>query len=364
MKSKTKGVVCGVVAAAIIVAGVGALGCATSWFKDWDTKNWGDNFKDTLNLDKDPTEEKVDELEADETVAASTYVLPNTLNFGKDAATESTDSETTTETAATTNAVKNDNLLKKELSINDGTTVLKSVSVKALLTPTDAEFDSVEWTVAWKDLNSTWATGKTVTDYVTVTKGENLNATITCKLAFSEPVILKVKVTKAEISVADTCVCQFYKALTGLNLAFTNDMTDNVLAAGDNFEYTATDVYGDGTKLLATYGTLTSVYASTDGIKASVNITENFDNYKDAAFDYDVFYGNTTKFTFVDSTIAITSGKGRNLVNTLLDGTAGDFTFKVTKGSITSNVLTFDIAKEGVIYPESVTIGDGSDITL
>ena len=37
------------------------------------------------------------------------------------------------------------------------------------ITPADAANKKVDWTIAFKNASSTWATGKTVTEYATVT---------------------------------------------------------------------------------------------------------------------------------------------------------------------------------------------------
>ena len=62
----------------------------------------------------------------------------------------------------------------------------------ATITPSDATNTALDWSVAFVDPDSEWATGKTVTDYVTVTKSTSGNtATVECKQAFGEQVIVK-----------------------------------------------------------------------------------------------------------------------------------------------------------------------------
>lgn len=43
-------------------------------------------------------------------------------------------------------------------------------TVTATITPADATYKDVEFSVAWKNPNSTWASGKKVSDYVTITQ--------------------------------------------------------------------------------------------------------------------------------------------------------------------------------------------------
>lgn len=49
---------------------------------------------------------------------------------------------------------------------------------------------AVEWYVEFVDADSEWATGKNVSDYVTVTKKSDLSALIAAKQAFGEPIIV------------------------------------------------------------------------------------------------------------------------------------------------------------------------------
>lgn len=69
-------------------------------------------------------------------------------------------------------------------------------SVTATMAANVAEQNkAVSWSVAWSDPSSTWAKGKTVTDYVTVdpTSAGAHTATLTNTQAFGEPIVLKVQ---------------------------------------------------------------------------------------------------------------------------------------------------------------------------
>ena len=66
----------------------------------------------------------------------------------------------------------------------------------ATITPEDATNKAVDWTVRFKDASSEWATGKTVTDYVTVTPtlgGENYE--LQARLSFQKTEDGKLKLT-------------------------------------------------------------------------------------------------------------------------------------------------------------------------
>lgn len=60
-------------------------------------------------------------------------------------------------------------------------------------TPAESEVTDFTWTGAFANANSSWASGKTFSDYVTVTPaGNNLSANVVCRQAFGEPVLVTV----------------------------------------------------------------------------------------------------------------------------------------------------------------------------
>lgn len=80
---------------------------------------------------------------------------------------------------------------------------IQSVNVIANVKPFNATDKSLSWSLSWKDPNSDWATGKTVTDYVSVSvdSANSLHATITKLKSFSEIIILTVtSVSNPEVS--------------------------------------------------------------------------------------------------------------------------------------------------------------------
>lgn len=100
----------------------------------------------------------------------------------------------------------------------------------ATITPSYAE-GSVAWSVAFKNPNSTWASGKTVTNYVTVTPSSDnpLVATVECKKAFGEQIIVTVQSTSAS-SVKATCSVDYRKKITSSTLtAISGDDTSSNL---------------------------------------------------------------------------------------------------------------------------------------
>ena len=65
-------------------------------------------------------------------------------------------------------------------------------TLTATITPSYAVNKTVDWSVAFVNPSSSWANGKTVTDYVTVTPTSDgaLTATVSCLQAFGEQIML------------------------------------------------------------------------------------------------------------------------------------------------------------------------------
>lgn len=109
----------------------------------------------------------------------------------------------------------------------------------ATITPTDATNKVVDWSVAWKNANSTWAKGKTVTSYVTVTPTSDgaLTANVQCLKAFSEQVIVTVAVRNAE-DINATCTVDYVQKALGFDISVTYGTQTKIL----DLKYTSTDV--------------------------------------------------------------------------------------------------------------------------
>ena len=65
----------------------------------------------------------------------------------------------------------------------------------ATVSPSDATDTALDWSVAFVEPDSEWATGKTVTDYVTVTPTADgaSTAAVECKQAFGEQIVVTCK---------------------------------------------------------------------------------------------------------------------------------------------------------------------------
>ena len=97
----------------------------------------------------------------------------------------------------------------------------------ATVGPNYATNQSITWTVSWKNENSTWAKGKTVTDYVTVvpTSIGAKTATVSNMQAFGEQVIVKAT-SQSDPEVYASVTVDYAKRLTGgyVKLGTTNEV--------------------------------------------------------------------------------------------------------------------------------------------
>ena len=113
----------------------------------------------------------------------------------------------------------------------------------ATITPANATNQEVDWAVAWVNPSSSWASGKTVTDYVTVTPTSDgaLTANVECLQAFGEQV--KVTCTSRQNPEASaSSKVDYIKRIISGTMNYLGDKTGNVnfTSEGSTYTYTAT----------------------------------------------------------------------------------------------------------------------------
>lgn len=186
-------------------------------------------------------------------------------------------------------------------SENDIATVAEnSYTLTATIEPSNASNQTLDWAAVWKDSASSWASGKTVTDYVTVTPTSSgaMTATVSCLEAFGEQVIITAT-TKDGTNLSAQCTCDYVKRVTKTELKVPkSSMSDDVgfdTAASSGPWYvklypnvgstgassiTTTPVYGVGTvedelTTVVSYGLSSNYY----NVLASKGYTITSDNY-------------------------------------------------------------------------------------
>lgn len=149
-------------------------------------------------------------------------------------------------------------------------------TLTATVLPEKASNKAVDWTVSFVNPVSAWATGKTVTDYVTVTPTADgaLTANVECLQAFDE----QIKVTVTSRNNADataTCLVDYAERVAGYTLTLTNG---GVTISSSDPEYTVTGnssvsiSKGEYTK---TVGTIEENFTGTYVIRGNASFAAN-----------------------------------------------------------------------------------------
>lgn len=149
-------------------------------------------------------------------------------------------------------------------------------TLTATVLPEKASNKAVDWTVSFVNPVSAWATGKTVTDYVTVTPTADgaLTANVECLQAFGE----QIKVTVTSRNNADataTCLVDYAERVSGYTLTLSNG---GVTISSSDPEYTVTGnssvsiSKGEYTK---TVGTIEENFTGTYVIRGNASFAAN-----------------------------------------------------------------------------------------
>ena len=103
-------------------------------------------------------------------------------------------------------------------------TASEGITLVATVEPSYATKTAVDWSVSFANPESEWATGKTVTNYVTITPTEedSLTATLECVAPFGEQIIVKV-VSKENAEISDTCPLEYMRRVESVSLRVGDD---------------------------------------------------------------------------------------------------------------------------------------------
>lgn len=126
-----------------------------------------------------------------------------------------------------------------------------SVTLKATITPENADNKAVDWWAAWKNPASEWAIGKDVSEYMTVTPQTDgaLTATVKCKKSFSEKIKITV-VSRDNNSARAECLCDYVRRVTDMTVTLkegTNETNIIELESGKEYSAIYTPIFGEGT---------------------------------------------------------------------------------------------------------------------
>lgn len=96
-----------------------------------------------------------------------------------------------------------------------------TTTLTATIAPEEATNKSVDWEIAFVNPDSAWATGKTVTDYVTLTPASDgaLTATVNCLQPFGEQIMIKVT-SRDNPDASATCTVDYLQKVSNVSLRF------------------------------------------------------------------------------------------------------------------------------------------------
>ena len=200
-------------------------------------------------------------------------------------------------------------------------------TLTATITPSDAGNHGVDWSISWRDPASTWASGKKVTDYVTVTPmSDSKMATVSCLQPFGTQIMIMAK-SQDNPNVLAICTADYAQKVTAASLNIGNINVNFGGSTEIKYEVCPT-VNGAGGTINANV-TTSSVYTIAEAFTKTVTFkqpsdTEQWFNMKDLY---------PTGIGFADSSITNWHGKeyyfdyAHDMCNWYIMQRAGDIAF-------------------------------------
>ena len=199
------------IAALVVVIGIGSKGADGKWFQNSDVSTWFNSWGKTevtsqtgndQNADQNGNQQQQGTQQTNNGSNGS-----NVTNVDYEAGSFVMDDVTEGEGLSLYCAVIDD---LTEVSLDGGSApanYIMAYQLTVTATPATAVVPSLNWTVAFQNPSSTWATGKTVTDYVTInpTSAGAATATAYCLAPFGETIIISAASINSVLSCSATC---------------------------------------------------------------------------------------------------------------------------------------------------------------
>lgn len=255
-------------------------------------------------------------------------------------------------------------------------------------TPADADMTGGKFSIAFKNASSTWAKGKTLSQYVTLSQSDTTHATISCLKAFGEQIIVTYTVAGENGNVTATYPLDYAKRiLTGildsdnntgivigegfageLNLTHLNRTGVKFVVSADynaGYDEEVTDYMSaytvDDTFTIATTSTFklteefktacSSAKLTLPGASKTGSVSGGKLNATDgSASIISYYFGDTYKTEAFRNAVQACSSTGVFQVNITLQGTHSSYTFTAYA---TINVNTLSKAAQSVEWQSS-----------
>ena len=154
-----------------------------------------------------------------------------------------------------------------------------SVTLTALYEPAGTTNQQTNWSVSFANPASAWATGKTVTDYVTVTSTGVNTAEVTCLQAFGEQIIITAT-SVDNSSVSDTTTVDFEKKLSDVKFTLYYDSTPMAsIYQSEMIAGTVDSSYFEVEKTISEYIIKTKIDLTDEEKQYSVKATPVYSDY-------------------------------------------------------------------------------------
>lgn len=167
---------------AVLMLAVAVTAAITQGFKNWNPYGWFDKKEEQPLPEENGGGPVIDES-GNEMNGGEVHEMPKQMTF-------------------------------RSVAALDGESAYDSVTLHATVKPDDAEDKRITWVAIFKNPESAWATGKTVTDYVTVTpqsEGSSV-ATVKCLQPFGEQIEILAGLTWLSDKFYGMSIEEIYKA--------------------------------------------------------------------------------------------------------------------------------------------------------
>ena len=250
-------------------------------------------------------------------------------------------------------------------------------TVTATVVPSTADDKSLDWAVAWSNGASEWASGKNVTDYLTVTPVSDgaASAALVCMQPFGEQIIVTCT-SRQNPDASAACTVDYYKRIETLDASMSDGVNTVKLSSGGSIPFSSDMMFS----LSAAYtdGTAEEEYTHTAKVKFTSAFAEHVEDHTDDYIggmkigdffgrgysgEYTLNYGDVSN-TFFEALCYSDNGGSYTIDD---DPYLVDVFYRALK-SYSGNAFTFTLTSEGnstgTVKSVSYDVGvDVSDIT-